>query len=151
MNTIPGRRIAAVASLALVAAIGCDSAGVIGPEALGGTYQLISANGFNVPVVLFEDSGEFGTVTVTLTSGSLVITPSDSEGGSYTATLILEEDLNGEITEYDEGGSGIYTISGSTLTLDPDEEPVTGVVSGDQISVTLQDADLGAVILVFRK
>jgi hypothetical protein len=151
MNTIPGRRIAALATLALVAAVGCDEDSVVGPESLAGIYQLISVNGANVPAEIFEDSGEFGTITLTLVSGSLVITPTDAESGTYEATLIIEQDLNGAVTTADEGGSGPYTISGNTLTLDPDDEPTTAVVSGNQITLTLDDVDLGAVVLVLRK
>jgi hypothetical protein len=141
----------AVLSLFILAAPGCDSDSVVGPEALAGTYNLISVNGMSLPVILDEDEGEWGYYTETLVSGSLIIVPSGSAGGTWTASLVIEVDDNGEVDEFNEGSTGPYTISGNTITLEDDDEPITGTVSGDQISVVLSAEGMGALTLVFRK
>lgn len=129
-----------------------DENGLTGPEGLAGTWVLVSANGESLPVVLLEEEGEEGTFTLSILSGSITLASSGTNGGTYDVSLILESTFNGASEQSDEGGTGPYTVSGNTITLDPGgDEPVTVTVSGNQLSASLQDEDLGTVILVFER
>jgi hypothetical protein len=138
----------------LVALPACDSDSPLSPESLAGTYNLVSVNGSSLPVVLMEFEEDEVTVTFSILSGSVTLSATSATGGTYTAVLTFQEAYNGESDTWVDGGTGNFSVSGNTIVLedaDGEDDDVIGTVSGNQISLSLEDSDLGTVTLVFQR
>jgi hypothetical protein len=149
----PTRLLVLLPALAVVTSLaGCSGSDVVGPEGLQGTYDLVSVNGQDLPAVLEEDEWETGTVAFVVSQGSLTITPTSDEGGNYAVSLTIQLTLDGDVLEeFSENSGGTYTVAGNAITFADEAGDITGVVTGDRITVTFPESEFGEITLVFEK
>ena len=145
-----GRRLGAAALLAGALLLGgCEDA--LDPGGLG-TFDLVEANGEELPTVVFDQDTEFGHMVATAVSGSITL------GGSrYTERMIVEVTVDGQPFP---GGDrpvvveGDYTIEGQILSFEPDRTDFpafsgTLTADGTVLTTTEVDPDLGELNLVW--
>lgn len=130
------------AAVVLAGATACDGEGLIGVPEIDGTYTLRSANGDDVPAVLYQDP----SVLVELVSGSITL----DDDGSFTATHALREtESDGTSTSYAADCSGTYSQLGGVITFLEAEANLCGgtyeaTLSGSTLTIAY-DAELEAV------
>ena len=145
----------ALLAVALVGAAACGKDKKITGSSVAGTYTLRTVNGHTVPFTFtigtVNDPNGWGKVTVN--GGSVTL----QSNGSYATTLdVVFNDCVGTQCGPDQNAgdtdSGTFTISGNTMTITSSGGSVdTATISNGTITATFDDADLGHVILVFRK
>ena len=117
-----------------------DDDGPTGGGGIAGTYTLrsLSINGAAdnaAPFTLAEGEVEGVTYLIEIKSGTLTLA-----NGRYTASNDTRSVVGGQVNETDPPADvGAYTVSGSTITFDPDDpddESITATVSGSTITAT---------------
>ena len=140
-------RIRAVALLLAVSLAACDDVTDIIP---GETYDLVQANGQELPAVVYDEETEFGHLIATAVSGSITLRES-----TYTQRIVFDVTLDGAPF----GGepivvSGDYTADGPLLTFDPDRTgspTFTGTLSGVTLTTVETDPEYGELTLVWQR
>lgn len=129
--------------LLLVGFVGCDSSEPDTPDDLTGTYAVERVRDQPMPATITVSNG-----IIRFEAGTLVMNE---------ATRTFEVSLQGHFDEipgggfnFDVGGSGPYTRSGSALSFTDEDElddSFTGVVDGDEI---VFDYNFGGVLIEMR-
>lgn len=140
-------RIGAVAVLLIGSALGaCDDVTDIIP---GETYDLVQAEGQELPAIVFEGEFEpFGEIVATAVSGSITLRES-----TYTERMVVDIEYDGGVFE----GQpvvvrGDYSADGQILTFVPEEGPqYTGTLSGTVLTTVEQHPDYGELTLVWQR
>jgi hypothetical protein len=130
------------------------TATVPSPDSIAGTCKLISLNGNPLPTILAQFEEDEYTVTFSILSGSLTLTATSATGGTYTAILTFQEAYNGESETWVDGGTGSFSVSGNSIVLEDDDGEdgdLVGTLSGNRITVSFQDDDLGTITMVFQR
>ena len=141
-------RIRAAASLLFAAAIaGCDDVTDIIP---GDTYDLVQAEGQDLPAVVFDQETEFGHLVATAVSGSMTLRES-----TYTERMVVDVTVDGAPFDGDViVVSGEYTADGPLLTFHPDRAGTpsfTGTLSGVTLTTVEVDPEYGELTLVWQR
>jgi hypothetical protein len=139
--------------IALVLMAGCDSDST-SPEmdAHVGTYALANINGIPLPLPIDEFEAGGQSCTEIVTGGTLNLAADNSWTVSLDLLLTCVDTATGAETNISEteGGSGTYTVSGNTVSFTENGEEFTGVLSGNSLSVSIDD-DGFTLILQFSK
>lgn len=127
--------------------VGCEDVTEILP---GDTYELIEAEGQELPAVVFDQETEFGHMTATALSGTLTL-----EQSTYTERIVFNIVLDGEdLGDEPVVVNGDYVAEGQILTFDPDRAgspTFTGTVSGNELTTVEEDPDFGVLTLVWQR
>ena len=129
-------------ALSLLAFAGCDDETTGPGDSVVGTYVLVSVNGDPLPAVVFEGGG----VTSEALEGTLTL----RADGTFSASTITRNTVNGSSSTDTESSSGAYTVSGATITFVDSTGTTIAIRSGDTITVTFQENGLD-IVLVFEK
>ena len=120
------RRAFLVLAFALAA---CSSS--TAPTSIAGTWTLQTINGASLPFVIAQsgsDKSEILADVITLTGA-----------GTYTETTTFRVTLSGVATTQSIPDGGTYTVSGSTLTIHPDDGSTgTATWSGNTITAAVE-------------
>jgi hypothetical protein len=127
--------------LALTLAAGCGSDDPTGLAGVEGTWNLLSVNAVSLPVTLgtLPDGAKLEVVSQSVTLSA----------GKYTsATVFRSTPPAGAAFTTNDGDTGSYTQTGSTLTFQSasDNSTLTAEVSGNRFTTTG-----GGVTLIFGK
>jgi len=127
------RRLAPFAVAILFAA--CDTP--FTPEAVAGTYRLVSISGNALPYTL-TDSG----TTYTITDGSIILT----EASTFTWTTTVTATESGSTSTFTDSSTGTYTLADpSTITLQVTSGlhlVLAGTLEGDRFTLEGDDDTL---------
>ena len=134
--------------LAASSLVACDDVTDIIP---GETYELVEANGQELPAVVFEgDMPPFGFVVATVVDGSITLRES-----TYSQELTFDiETESGEFPGDPVTVRGDYTADGNILTFDPDDATApefTGTLSGGTLTTVEDHPDFGTVTAVWQR
>lgn len=126
---------------------GCEDLQDVG---LGETYELVEANGQEVPAVVYDADTEFGHMVATAVSGSLTLRES-----TFTERVVFDITVDGTPFPGDPVViSGDYTADGPLLTFDPDRPGAatfTGTISGGILTTEEHDPQYGTLTLVWQR
>jgi hypothetical protein len=135
------RRLAATVLVLAVTLAACgDSTGPgLGLATPTGTYTLHTVNGNPLPYTVDEGDG----FTLVIVSDAFTL----QNGGRFSESFTLRVTENGITTTESGSGTGVWTITGTAITLTFDDGPaVSGTLSGGVM--TLVDS---GVSLVYRR
>ena len=139
-----------IRTLALVLATSlaaCDDVTDIIP---GETYDLVQAEGQELPAVVFDGETDFGHVIATAISGSITLRET-----TFTERVVFDITLEGTpLGEETVTLSGDYSADGPLLTFDPDRSGAptfTGTRSGVTLTTVETHPDYGELTLVWQR
>jgi hypothetical protein len=112
------------------------------PSSVAGTYTLTTVNGEPLPFVTSQDE----TYTAEILASTLTL----RADGGFTWSVTGRSTDNGQTTTNSQSFSGTYTVSGPNITLTDSEDPLTGTVGADTITLTIPGVPL-AMVLVFER
>lgn len=114
------------------------------------TYDLVEAEGQELPAVIFDGETEFGHMVATAISGSLTL-----QEATYTERIVVDIVLDdAPLGEEPIVVSGDYSVDGQILTFDPDRAgspTFTGTLSGGVLTTVEDDPDFGQLTLVWER
>ena len=144
------RKLTGTAMLAAAVLLaGCDDVTDIVP---GDTYELVEAEGQELPAVVFDQDTEFGPMVATAVSGSITLRES-----TFTERVVFDITVDGQpFPGGDEAVvvNGSYTADGNLLTFEPDRDDwpsYTGTLSGGTLTTVEVHPDLGTMTLVWQR
>ena len=125
------RLLTTLALAAAVAVAGCSDDGSGPDDDETGTYELETIGGDPLPYVIVQIAN---TYKLEVLDGSITL----RSNNTFETSGTLRETENGSSTTVTETDSGTYSLSGSTLILDfqDDEEPQTATLVGDRLTFT---------------
>ncbi len=114
------------------------------------TYDLVEAEGQELPAVVFDGETEFGHMVATALSGSITLRET-----TYTERIVFDIVLDGTaLGDEPVVVSGDYTAEGTLLTFDPDRAgspTFTGILSGGVLTTEEVDPEFGPLTLVWQR
>ena len=142
------QRYAAAAVLLIASALSaCDDVTDIIP---GETYDLVQAEGQELPAVVFDGELDFGHVIATAVSGSITLRET-----TFTERIVFDITLDGApLGEKSVTLTGDYSADGPLLTFDPDPSnspTFTGTLSGVTLTTVETYEDYGELTFVWQR